>query len=137
MIIVTGGAGFIGSNLIQALNQRGQTDILLVDNLANGRKMHNIADLDIADYLDKQEFLAALDRPDFLDKVTAVFHQGACSRHHGMGRPLCDGEQLRLFQTSVTRLRPAWHTVHLCLVRFGVRHGQAGLQRGSALRVSN
>jgi ADP-L-glycero-D-manno-heptose 6-epimerase len=79
MIIVTGGAGFIGSNLIQALNQRGQTDILLVDNLANGRKMHNIADLDIADYLDKQELLAALDRPDFLDKVTAVFHQGACS----------------------------------------------------------
>ena len=47
MIIVTGGAGFIGSNLIRALNQRGENNILLVDHLVNGRKMLNIADLNI------------------------------------------------------------------------------------------
>jgi ADP-L-glycero-D-manno-heptose 6-epimerase len=79
MIIVTGGAGFIGSNLIRALNERGINDILLVDSLANGHKMHNIADLNIADYMDKAEFLAHLAMPKFLNKVIAVFHQGACS----------------------------------------------------------
>lgn len=57
MIIVTGGAGFIGSNLVRGLNQRGETDILVVDNLTNGQKMHNLADLDIADYIDKDEFI--------------------------------------------------------------------------------
>ena len=79
MIIVTGGAGFIGSNLIRALNQRGVSNILLVDHLANGRKMHNIADLDIADYMDKAEFIEQIESPTFLNGVRAVFHQGACS----------------------------------------------------------
>jgi ADP-L-glycero-D-manno-heptose 6-epimerase len=79
MIIVTGGAGFIGSNLISALNLRGEANILLVDNLLNGRKMHNIADLDIADYMDKSEFIEKLESPGFFNNARAVFHQGACS----------------------------------------------------------
>jgi ADP-L-glycero-D-manno-heptose 6-epimerase len=79
MIIVTGGAGFIGSNLIRALNDRGERDILLVDNLANGRKMLNIADLDIADYCDKHDLQAKLADRHFLQRVRAIFHQGACS----------------------------------------------------------
>ena len=79
MIIVTGGAGFIGSNIIKALNQRGENNILLVDHLVNGRKMLNIADLDIADYMDKNEFIQKIDEPGFLDGVRAIFHQGACS----------------------------------------------------------
>lgn len=79
MIIVTGGAGFIGSNLVRALNDRGENDILLVDNLVNGRKMHNLADLEIADYLDKNDLIHRLDSPDFMRNVKAVFHQGACS----------------------------------------------------------
>jgi ADP-L-glycero-D-manno-heptose 6-epimerase len=79
VIIVTGGAGFIGSNLIRAINQRGESNILLVDHLANGRKMHNISDLDIADYLDKTEFIEQIESSPFLNDVKAVFHQGACS----------------------------------------------------------
>lgn len=79
MIVVTGGAGFIGSNLIRALNKRGENNILLVDHLVNGRKMHNIADLNIADYMDKAEFIEKMNTTGFLNGVKAVFHQGACS----------------------------------------------------------
>jgi len=79
MIVVTGGAGFIGSNLIRALNKRGERNILLVDHLVNGRKMHNIADLDVADYMDKEEFIEKIGVAHFFDGVRAVFHQGACS----------------------------------------------------------
>ena len=57
MIIVTGGAGFIGSNIVKALNDKGITDILVVDNLKDGTKFVNLVDLDIADYMDKEDFL--------------------------------------------------------------------------------
>ncbi|MAR02203.1 MAG: ADP-L-glycero-D-mannoheptose-6-epimerase, partial [Oceanospirillaceae bacterium] len=50
MIIVTGGAGFIGSNIVKALNDMGRTDILVVDDLTNGRQFYNISDCDITDY---------------------------------------------------------------------------------------
>lgn len=79
MIIVTGGAGLIGSNIVAALNRRGRQDIMVVDHLKNGRKMHNLADLDICDYMDREDFLARVrNRSDF-GTVEAVFHLGACS----------------------------------------------------------
>ena len=78
MIIVTGGAGFIGANLVEALNRRGRTDILVVDNLENGVKCLNLADLEIADYLDKRDFLERVRAGD-LPAPEVVFHQGACS----------------------------------------------------------
>ena len=79
MIIVTGGAGFIGSNIVEGLNRRGERDILVVDHLVNGRKMHNLADLDIKDYLDRDDFLDRIRAGHDFGKVEAVFHQGACS----------------------------------------------------------
>jgi ADP-L-glycero-D-manno-heptose 6-epimerase len=76
MIIVTGGAGFIGSNLIWGLNQIGIDDILVVDNLANAEKHKNLNALHYADFLDKRDFLTALPK---LRHVQTIFHQGACS----------------------------------------------------------
>ncbi|MCK5717469.1 MAG: ADP-glyceromanno-heptose 6-epimerase [Thiomargarita sp.] len=80
MIIITGGAGFIGSNIVQGLNKRGYSDILVVDNLTKGQKFKNIADLQIADYDDKQDFLAKIQKGTFVGKhIEAIFHLGACS----------------------------------------------------------
>ena len=77
--IVTGAAGFIGSNLVRALNERGETSIIAVDDLTRGDKFRNLASCDIVDFLDKRDFLDALKAGHFDGVVDAVFHEGACS----------------------------------------------------------
>ena len=79
MYIVTGGAGFIGSNMVKALNGRGITDILVVDDLKDGTKFRNLADCDIADYLDRSDFLARVRAGERFGQVEALIHEGACS----------------------------------------------------------
>jgi len=76
MIVVTGGAGFIGSNIVKGLNEAGEEDILVVDNLSNAEKHLNLNSLAIADYIDKDEFLQKLNK---FKNLSAIFHQGACS----------------------------------------------------------
>jgi len=78
VIVVTGAAGFIGANLVLGLNARGIRDIIAVDDLSDGTKFRNLAEADIADYWDKDEFRARVERGE-LPKIDAIFHQGACS----------------------------------------------------------
>jgi len=77
-VIVTGGAGFIGANTIEALNQRGVTDILVVDDLGRGEKWRNLVGLDFADVMGIDDFRYAI-RHDAVRAVDAVIHLGACS----------------------------------------------------------
>ncbi len=79
MIIVTGGAGMIGSNIVKALNDNGINDILVVDHLKNGKKFKNLVDLDITDYMDRDDFLTQIMAGDDFGPIEAVFHEGACS----------------------------------------------------------
>ncbi|MBX2848213.1 MAG: NAD-dependent epimerase/dehydratase family protein, partial [Acidiferrobacterales bacterium] len=79
MIIVTGGAGFIGANLVRGLNQKGLNNILVVDDLSDGNKVRNIENCDIQDYMDKDEFLTRINQGMEFDGMSAIYHQGACS----------------------------------------------------------
>ncbi len=80
MYIVTGGAGFIGSNLIHELNRQGISDILIVDNFSDSRKLFNLHGARFVDYMDKREFRRALEEKALgIPRVEAIFHQGACS----------------------------------------------------------
>lgn len=77
-IVVTGGAGFIGSNLILALNEKGENNIIVVDHLKEGIKWKNLVGLKFEDYLDKDEFLELLEK-EKLSNIKAIIHLGACS----------------------------------------------------------
>lgn len=79
MFIVTGGAGFIGSNLVKALNDRGDEDILVVDDLTDGKKFKNLVDCAFGDYLDREDFRSRIKAGQDFGPVSAVFHQGACA----------------------------------------------------------
>jgi len=79
MIIVTGGAGFIGSNIVKTLNMNGEDNIIIVDDLTDGKKFSNIVDLKFRDYLDKDSLISQLDAIHLKEKITTIFHEGACS----------------------------------------------------------
>lgn len=79
MIIVTGGAGFVGSNIVKGLNERGERDILVIDDLKDGQKFTNLVGCDFADYEDKTVWRARLKEKGLPNGTRAVLHNGACS----------------------------------------------------------
>ena len=107
MIVVTGGAGFIGSALIWALNRRGEEDILVVDQLHQTEKWKNLVGLRFADYLDKTVFIERLNRGDFGDGLRAILHMGACSATTEK-----DADYLMENNTRYTARIAAWREGH-------------------------
>ena len=79
MIVVTGGAGFIGSAIVAALNARGITDIIIVDFLENDAKWKNLRNLRYADYVEADYFYDMLAEEHIDWPVDAIIHMGACS----------------------------------------------------------
>jgi ADP-L-glycero-D-manno-heptose 6-epimerase len=77
--IVTGAAGFIGSNIVKALNERGIRDIVAVDNLTRADKFKNLVDCEIAEYVDKKDFLSVVESGELSGEIDALIHEGACS----------------------------------------------------------
>lgn len=85
-IVVTGASGFIGANIVKALNMRGETEIIAVDNLEESPKFRHLVDCDIAHFMDQRDFRAALLSGQFDNTFRAILHQGACSdtmEHNG------------------------------------------------------
>lgn len=78
-IVVTGAAGFIGSSIVKALNERGVRNIIAVDNLTKADKFRNLVGCDIVDYLDKHDFIERIQAGHFDGEIDAIFHEGACS----------------------------------------------------------
>lgn len=105
-VVVTGAAGFVGSNIVRGLNARGISDIIAVDDLTEGDKFRNLADLQIADYVDADDFYELFAEGAY-GQVEAVFHEGACSdTMEGNGKYMMDNNyslSCELFQTCQER----------------------------------
>ncbi len=79
MIIVTGGAGFIGSAFVWKLNQEGIDNIIIVDRLGTSDKWKNLVNLRFVNYIHKDDFLEMMDTDMVPFKIDAIIHMGACS----------------------------------------------------------
>jgi len=79
MYIVTGGMGFIGSNIVRKLNELGITDITVIDHAGSSDKYLNLSDCVICDYYEREDFIELLEKGRFDRPLDAVFHQGACA----------------------------------------------------------
>ena len=133
-VVVTGAAGFIGSNIVKGLNARGIDDIIAVDDLTQGDKFRNLADLQIADYVDLDMFYD-LFAEGFFGKVEAVFHEGACSDTMETDGKYMMDNNYTLSCGAVQRLPGARHAAALCVVGGGVRR-LGHLPRNARVRAS-
>ena len=117
MIIVTGGAGFIGSNLVKGLNQMGEEKILIVDHLSNASKHLNLNRLRYSDYLDKELLL----KSSITAGTESDFSSGRLLGYHRIRWALHDGKQLRILENPAALRDGQENSFPLCFQRFGLR----------------
>ena len=129
MILVTGGAGFIGSAIVAGLNSRGIDDILIVDILGRDEKWKNLRNLRFADYLEADDFYTRLTPTSNDFRFEAIFHLGACSSTTESDCSLSCAEQLRVQQAAGEFRDPAGDPIHLCLQRGDLWRRGAGIRR--------
>lgn len=79
LILITGGCGFIGSNLLHHLNELGLRNIIVVDDLSDGKKIHNVSQAEILDYIDYRDFQSEINSKRFHTTIKTIIHNGACS----------------------------------------------------------
>lgn len=107
MIIVTGGAGFIGSAFVWKLNKEGRSDIVIVDSLNTSEKWKNLVNLQYTDYFEKDDFLSALTSGTFPHAISAIIHMGACSATTEL-----DGSYLMTNNFTYTKTLSDWCFTH-------------------------
>lgn len=108
MILLTGGAGFIGSNILAAINAAGRDDVIVVDDLSDGSKCRNLSGRSFADYLDVQELIDAL-HTGSLPRLSAICHQGGCA-----DSMITDGKQVMRENFSFSKLMLKLAADHQC-----------------------
>jgi len=142
MIIVTGGAGFIGSAIICELNKRGRDDILAVDSLGTDNRWMNLRGLRFTDYMEKDAFLHRVQKNMLPDTVSAVIHMGACSdtTEKDAGFLISNNFEYTKAQrlddhaphvSLVIFIGPLFpfkkHSIHLCIQRSHIRRRRQGI----------
>lgn len=109
MIILTGGAGFIGSCFLKRLNEEGYDDIIVVDHLGTDDKWRNLVGKSFSDYIDKNDFLPRLLNNDFSASIDGIMHIGACS-----STTESDADYLMRNNVLYTRDIAAWCAKNKC-----------------------
>jgi hypothetical protein len=126
--IVTGGAGFIGSNIVAALNARGEDDVLVVDILGKDEKWKNLVGPALRGLLGGDDFRFKLQH-DALGKVDTRVSHGRVQRDNGNRRIVSGGQQLPLHPRTLRVVPANEGAFHLCVERRHLRRRVAGLLR--------
>ena len=127
MLLVTGGAGFIGSNIVAALNDAGRTDVAVCDVLGHDGKWRNLAKRQLADIVPPAELSAWLDGR----RLDAVIHMGAISETTATDGDLVIETNFRLSVQALRLVHRARGSLHLCVLGRDLWRRRAGLCRRS------
>lgn len=127
MIVITGGAGFVGSSIVKELNNRGVTNVVVVDDMTDGSKFRNLVNCKVADYIDATTFREAIRTKTFPHRPRVIFHYGASSS-------VSETNGKKLLDTNFTYAKELFHWCKDQRVRFYLRLIRCGVWKQHLLR---